>query len=51
MEEQETIAGALGTSEKTIKAHRASIMRKMRVQSLAHLVLLTERAGITPPQA
>jgi FixJ family two-component response regulator len=45
------IAGALGTSEKTIKAHRASIMRKMRVQSLAHLVLLAERAGITPPPA
>jgi FixJ family two-component response regulator len=45
------IAGALGTSEKTIKAHRASIMRKMRVQSLAHLVLMAERAGITPPQA
>jgi FixJ family two-component response regulator len=45
------IAGALGTSEKTIKAHRASIMRKMRVLSLAHLVLLAERAGITPPQA
>jgi FixJ family two-component response regulator len=45
------IAGALGTSEKTIKAHRASIMRKMRVQSLAHLVLMAERAGITPTQA
>jgi FixJ family two-component response regulator len=45
------IAGALGTGEKTIKAHRASIMRKMRVQSLAHLVLLVERAGIIPPQA
>jgi len=33
------IAAALGTSERTIKAHRAKIMQKMQVDSLAELVL------------
>jgi FixJ family two-component response regulator len=32
------IAAALGTSEKTIKAHRAHIMRKMQAGSIAKLV-------------
>jgi FixJ family two-component response regulator len=33
------MAAALGTSERTIKAHRARIMQKMQVDSLAELVL------------
>jgi FixJ family two-component response regulator len=33
------IAAALGTSERTIKAHRAKIMLKMQVDSVAELVL------------
>lgn len=33
------IAAALGTSERTVKAHRARIMQKMQVDSLAKLVL------------
>ena len=41
------IAAALGTAEKTIKVHRGRIMRKMRVQSLAELVQIAERLGIT----
>lgn len=32
------IAATLGTSERTVKAHRAEIMRKMRAESLADLV-------------
>jgi FixJ family two-component response regulator len=44
------IAAALGMSEKTVKAHRGIIMRKMQVHSLAHLILLAEKAGLTPPQ-
>ena len=32
------IAAALGTAEKTIKVHRARMMRKMQVDSLAELV-------------
>jgi len=40
------IAGDLGTVEKTIKFHRANLMRKMGVRSVAELVKLAERAGI-----
>jgi len=40
------IAGDLGTVEKTIKVHRARVMEKMKVQSLADLVRLAEQAGI-----
>ncbi len=42
------IAGTLGTVEKTIKVHRARVMEKMGVQSLAELVRLAERVGIGP---
>ena len=40
------IAFELGTVEKTIKVHRARVMEKMRVASLAELVRVAERAGI-----
>jgi len=40
------IAYQLGTSERTIKAHRHSIMHKLQVQSLAELVLFAERLGM-----
>ena len=36
------IAGELGTSEKTIKFHRAHIMQKMEAESLADLVRMAE---------
>jgi FixJ family two-component response regulator len=39
------IAGDLGTVEQTVKVHRAHVMQKMRVQSVAELVRLTERCG------
>jgi RNA polymerase sigma factor (sigma-70 family) len=39
------IAHELGTSEKTIKVHRARVMEKMEVDSLAELVRITERIG------
>jgi len=39
------IAFALGTTERTIKAHRHSVMEKMQVQSAAELVLIAERLG------
>jgi FixJ family two-component response regulator len=42
------IAANLGTVEKTIKVHRARIMEKMAVRSLADLVRLAERLGIPP---
>lgn len=42
------IAAELGTVEKTIKVHRARVMEKMQVGSLAALVQLAARAGIMP---
>ena len=40
------IANALGTTERTIKAHRQQVMEKMQVQSLAELVSLAQRVGV-----
>jgi FixJ family two-component response regulator len=42
------IAADLGTVEKTVKVHRARVMAKMGVTSIAKLVRLAEQAGITP---
>ena len=44
------IAAELGASEKTIKVHRARVMQKMQVVSIAELVRLAEKAGTTPPE-
>jgi len=41
------IAAKLGTAEKTIKVHRARVMAKMKVQSVAELVRLAERGEIS----
>jgi FixJ family two-component response regulator len=40
------IAFELGTVEKTVKVHRARVIQKMKVQSLAELVRLAEKVGI-----
>ena len=40
------VAGELGTVEKTIKVHRARVMEKMKVTSLAELVVAAENLGI-----
>jgi RNA polymerase sigma factor (sigma-70 family) len=40
------IAADLGTVEKTIKVHRAHLMKKLKVGSLADLVKLAERLGV-----
>jgi FixJ family two-component response regulator len=42
------IAHELGTSERTIKAHRHKVMEKCEVRSLAELVVIAERLGIVP---
>jgi FixJ family two-component response regulator len=44
-------AAELGTGEKTIKVHRARVMQKMGVTSLAELVRLAEYAGVACPLA
>jgi FixJ family two-component response regulator len=41
------IAGELGTSEITIKIHRGRVMKKMGAGSLAELVRMTEKLGIS----
>ena len=40
------IAHELGTTERTIKAHRHQVMEKMKVQSVAQLVTIAERLGL-----
>ena len=40
------IAHELGTSERTVKAHRHSMMLKLRVKSLAEIVSIAERLGL-----
>jgi len=39
------IAFDLGTSERTVKAHRLKVMKKLGVRSLAELVSAAERLG------
>jgi FixJ family two-component response regulator len=41
------IAGDLGTVEKTIKVHRSRVMEKLGVHTVADLVRLAEKAGIS----
>lgn len=43
------IAYELGTTERTVKAHRHQVMEKMQVHSLAELVSNAERLGMLEP--
>ena len=43
------IAHELGTTERTVKAHRHQVMEKMQVDSLAKLVSNAERLGMLDP--
>jgi FixJ family two-component response regulator len=40
------IADCLGNAEKTIKVHRGRVMQKMRADSVADLVRMTEKLGL-----
>jgi FixJ family two-component response regulator len=44
------IAAELAAAEKTIKQHRGVVMRKMRADSLAELVVMAQRLGVRPSQ-
>lgn len=39
------IADVLGTTERTIKAHRSAVMQKLRAESVIDLVKIAEQAG------
>jgi FixJ family two-component response regulator len=43
------VASELGISEITVKAHRGSMMRKMKAESLAELVTIARRLRLTRP--
>jgi FixJ family two-component response regulator len=45
------IAAELGRGEKTIKIHRSQVMRKMAINSLADLVRIAEKLGLTSPKS
>jgi len=44
------VGGELGISEITVKAHRGQVMRKMKADSLADLVTMASRLGLTVGQ-
>jgi FixJ family two-component response regulator len=43
------IAYEIGTSERTVKAHRRNIMEKLNVRSFAEAVTVADRLGLTDP--
>jgi FixJ family two-component response regulator len=50
-EANKVAAAELGISETTIKIHRGHVMHKMRAGSLAELVRMADRLGISLPEA
>jgi FixJ family two-component response regulator len=44
------VGGELGISEITVKAHRGQVMRKMKADSLADLVTMAARLGLSVGQ-
>ena len=45
------IAGDLGTSERTIKAHRAALLNKLALRSVAELARFAQDLGVPPAAA
>jgi FixJ family two-component response regulator len=43
------VAVELGTTERTVKAHRGQVMQKMRADSVADLVRMADKLGVTAP--
>jgi FixJ family two-component response regulator len=45
------VADKLGMAEKTVKVHRCRVMQKLGITSVAQLVRLVEKAGMSQPQS
>jgi FixJ family two-component response regulator len=43
------VGGELGMAEKTVKTHRAHVMQKLRITSVAELMVILQKAEVTPP--
>jgi FixJ family two-component response regulator len=43
------VGGELGMAEKTVKTHRAHVMQKLGVTSVAELMVVLQKAEVTPP--
>jgi FixJ family two-component response regulator len=43
------VGGELGMAEKTVKTHRAHVMQKLGITSVAELMVVLQKAGVTPP--
>ena len=42
------VGGELGMAEKTVKTHRAHMMQKLRITSVAELMVVLQKAEVTP---
>jgi FixJ family two-component response regulator len=43
------IGGELGMAEKTVKTHRAHMMQKLGITSVAELMVVLQKAEVPPP--
>ena len=43
------VGGELGMAEKTVKTHRAHVMQKLRITSVAELMVVLQKAEVKPP--
>ena len=43
------VGGELGMAEKTVKTHRAHVMQKLGITSVAELMMVLQKAEVTPP--
>jgi FixJ family two-component response regulator len=43
------VGGELGMAEKTVKTHRAHMMQKLKITSVAELMVILQKAEVTPP--
>ena len=43
------VGSELGMAEKTVKTHRAHMMQKLKITSVAELMVILQKAEVTPP--